>query len=377
MAGPAVLEVDLKALQKNATILKKLAGKNFFCPMVKTQGYGHGIVSVTQALDSIGARQVGVVAVSEARQIRSVLSDTPDILVFGPVLNREELDWLYENRCILVANNWSDLKYWVQKGPSRVHVKFNTGFSRLGFAISEGERLKEFLIKHSHIKLEGLCSQLLTGESLGDRRSASYGQMEKMKHLRSLFSTGTAHLFNTAALFSCVCHGEKISFGSRPGIGLYGVKPKVTFFSKEAEQKWENLSLEPTSSLKTKVVGVHKLEKGEAVSYGGEWIAAKPSVIAVVSLGYGDGFPRALGFPRGRVLFRGSFVPVAGRVCMDFFMMDVTEVASPPPDLGEEVVIFGKQKGAYLSPEEQAERAHTISHELFVRLGDRVERKYF
>lgn len=376
MAPSATLDIDLAALQKNARILRRLSGEHFFCPMVKTQSYGHGIVPVTQALDSIGVRQVGVVTVSEARQIRSVLPDTPDILVFGPILNREDLDWLYKNQCVLVANNWRDLEYWTQKNSSRVHIKFNTGFSRLGFAVSEGEKLKEFLTRSSRAKLEGLCSQLLSGEELGDKKSASYGQMEKMKHLRTLFSIRTVHLFNTAALLSCVCHGEKGNFGSRPGIGLYGVKPEITFFSPEAEKKWKGLSLEPASALKSKVVGIHQLEEGEAVSYGGEWRAAKPSVIAVVSLGYGDGFPRALSFPRGQVLFRGCFVPVVGRVCMDFFMVDITAAASPPAVLGEEIVIFGAQKGVYLSPEEQANKAGTISHEFFVRLGGRVERKY-
>jgi len=112
------------------------------------------------------------------------------------------------------------------------------------------------------------------------------------------------------------------------------------------------------------------------VSYEGTWQAKRPSVIAVVSMGYGDGFPRTLSSPQGVVLFRGKRVPVAGRVCMDFFMVDVTDVGGNLPSLGEEVVIFGTQAKTTLSPEEQAEKASTIPHELFVRLGDRVKRKY-
>lgn len=376
MVSPAVLEINLKLLQENCSILKKLSGQNFFCPMVKARGYGHGIVPVTGALITAGVKQVGVVAVLEARELRNALSDTLDILVFGPILNQEDLDWILENRCIPVINNWDDLKYLAKKDSSQVHIKFNTGFSRLGFEISEAEKLKKFFLKHSHIKVEGICSQLLSGEELGQKASASSGQMEKMEYLAPLFSVRNSHLFNTAALLSNVCHGKRINFGSRPGIGLYGIKPKVIFSGREAEKNWKRISLKPASILKSRVVGVHKLEKGEVVSYEGTWQAKRPSVIAVVSMGYGDGFPRTLSSPQGVVLFRGKVVPVVGRVCMDFFMMDVTDVERNLPSLGEEVVIFGTQNGVTLSPEEQAEKSSTISHELFVRLGDRVERKY-
>ena len=373
-ASSALLEIDLKVLKENSSVLKNLSGKNFFCPMVKTQSYGHGIVPVTRALFSSGVKQVGVVAVSEARALRRALSGSLDILLFGPVLNQEDLDWLCENRCVPVVNNWGDLESL--KGRCRIHIKFNTGFSRLGFEISEAEKLKNFCAKHPHLKVEGICSQLLSGEELSRKTSASYRQVEKMKDMASLFSVKKNHLFNTAALLSSVCHGEGESLGSRPGIGLYGVKPKITFASEAAETKWRKISLKPVSTLKSRVVGVHRLKKGEMVSYEGTWKAARPSVILVVSLGYGDGFPRALSFPHGRVLFRGKAVPVAGRVCMDFFMADVTDVAGPFPTPGEEVVIFGTQKGVFLSVEEQAERASTLPHELFVRLGERVERKY-
>ena len=376
MIYPAVLEIDLKLLQENCSVLKKLSGQNFFCPMVKAQGYGHGIVSVTGALLATGVKQVGVVAVSEARMLRNALPDAPDILIFGPILNQEDLDWGQKNRCVPVINNWNDLKYLAKKNSSRVHIKFNTGFSRLGFEVSEAEKLKNFFLKYSHIKVEGICSQLLSGEELGQKTSASYGQMEKMRHLVPLFPVKNSHLFNTAALLSSACHGEKIDFGSRPGIGLYGVKPKIVCSGTEAENRWKQISLKPASTLKSRVVGVHKLEKGEAVSYEGTWQAKRPSVIAVVSIGYGDGFPRTLSSPQGFVLFRGTRVPVVGRVCMDFFMIDVTNVRGANPGLGEEVVIFGTQKKATLSPEEQAEKASTIPHELFVRLGDRVKREY-
>ena len=378
MTEPAVLTIDLRALQKNSAILKKLSRKNFFCPMIKTGAYGHGIAPVARALVSTGVKQAGVVSVEEARQIRKLLPmKALDILIFGPILNREDMIWLNKNRCVPVVGNWSDLKYLLKTGPSRIHLKFNTGFSRLGFALSEGEKLKKFLARRRHIQVEGLCSQLISNEDWIRKQGDSSRQRKRTAYLRSLFPAQKIHLFNTAGLLSSVCHGEKSNFGSRPGIGLYGMKPKIFCESISAEKKWREILLKPISSLKSRVVNIHWLERGEAVSYNGTWKAKRPSVIAVISIGYADGFPRALS-NRGEVLFRGVRVPVRGRVCMDFSMIDLTSAVRGQalPKTGEEVVIFGKQKGATLSIEEMAEKSNTIPHALFVGLGNRIKRVY-
>ena len=372
-----VWEIDLNALQSNTRLLKKLSGKNFFCPMIKTDAYGHGLLPVAKTLVSAGVRQVGVGSVSEARRIRKTLPPARwDILVFHPVLNQGDMNWLYENRCVPVINNWSDLENWAKKPSPRLHIKFDTGFSRLGFPPAEAEALKSFFRKHPRLRVEGLCSHLTDNEELANRHSLSRLQVKKMKSLAPLFPGGKNHLYNTAGLFSRVCHNRTVDFGVRPGIGLFGVRPRVAFRSKTAETRWKALSLKPVSTLKGRVTAFCKLKKGETVSYNGTWRAKRPSVTALVSLGYGDGLPRLLSFPGGRALFRGKIFPVAGRVCMDFFMLDVTGAGAPLPSLGEEVVIFGKQNEGFLSPEFQAEKADTLPHELFVRLGGRVRRKY-
>lgn len=374
-AGRPVWKIDLKAIKQNCETLKTFS-EVFFCPMVKADGYGHGLSPAVKTLLLAGVRQAGASEASEALQIREIAGGGLDILVFGPVLNSELLNRLYENRCILVATNWDDLKFWSKKPAPRLHVKFDTGFSRLGFPISESETLKKFFIERPHIKLEGVCSHLIAGERLGQKNNISSGQIKKMRRLVRLFATKNNHLFNTAGLLSQVCHEERMEFGSRPGIGLYGVKPEVFFANRQAQNKWAGVSLQGASSLKGFVRAVHQLNKGDTVSYDGIWKAKKPSVIVVVSLGYGDGLPRALSFPDGKSLFRGKVVPTAGRVCMDFFMADVSSVGGSIPALGEELVIFGEQNGAKILPEEQAKRALTVPHELFVRLGGRVQREY-
>ena len=377
MKNRAVLEINLNLLKQNCLTLKSFAEDSFFCPMVKADAYGHGAVPVTKALLELGVKQVGVISASEAWSIRELVEDM-DILIFGPVLNKEDLSWIIEEQLVLVCSNWQDLKYLAQyKNPSRIHLKFNTGFFRLGFDLNSAEKIFYFLKDNSQIQLEGLSTQLVSGEELGDKESFSHYQIKQFTELKKIFSCQKIHALNTSALLSSFVHEEKNICGARPGIGLYGVKPEILFKNKKAEDKWKNLPFLPVSSLKSYIVAVHQLKKGDFVSYGGNWKASRPSQIATVSLGYGDGFLRSFGSFR-EVLLRGKKRSVVGTVCMDFFMIDVTDFykREEPIQLGEEVIIFGTQKEISLSPQNQAEYAGTISYELFSRLGPRVDRVY-
>lgn len=378
MKSRAVLEVDLKLLEQNYSALRNMAGNTSFCPMLKADAYGHGAVPVAQALFSAGLRQLGVISASEAWPIREVIEGM-DILIFGPVLDKEDLSWIVEEKLVLVCSNWQDLESLSRsKKPSRIHLKFDIGFSRLGFEMDSAQKLYDFLRDNPQIQLEGLAGQLVAGEELGDKESFSSYQVKRFAELKKIFSCQNLHILNTAALIAVFVHGEASTFGARPGIGLYGLKPEISFRDDKVKKTWKDLPFFPVSSLKSYVVAVHPLKKGDRVSYGGSWKASRSSQIATVSLGYGDGFLRSFGSPR-EVLLRGKKIRVVGAVCMDFFMIDVTDLYNEtenPIKIGEEVLIFGEQKGAFLSPKTQAESAGTISYELFSRLGPRVERVY-
>lgn len=379
MRNRAVLEVDLDLIKNNCLALQKMAGKGFFCPMVKADAYGHGAVPITKALSKTGVQQVGVISVNEAWSIREYVQGL-DILIFGPILDKRDLSWAVEENLIFVCSNWMDLKNLAQlKHSSRIHLKFDTGFSRLGFPLNSVEKLVCFLKDHPQICLEGLVTQLISSEEIADKKSLSFYQIQQFLKLKSFFSCPHLHAFNTSGLISQFVHGESIDLGARPGIGLYGLKPKIFFKTQEAERSWDNLSFSLVSCLKSYIVDLHQLQPGDGVSYGACWRAKQPSQIATVSLGYGDGFLRAFGSDR-KVLFRGKRRPVAGTVCMDFIMIDLTEdfkdSLSPPVQIGEEVVIFGRQGEDFLCPQQQAECSGSIAYELFSRLGSRVERVY-
>ena len=370
----AVMEVSLPAVKSNCRLLQELSQGQFFCPMVKDDAYGHGVIPITQTLMAADVKQVGVISVTEAWQIQEFVSDPPDVLIFGPVLNKEDWQWLEnQTNCLPVINNWLDLEKAAEiKTPFKIHLKFDTGFTRLGFSLAEANKIKSFLKDAPFLQVEGLCTQLLSTENNHKEKQAFIGQI---KILESLFAIKYSHCLNTETLISLFIHNSPISSGARPGIGLYGIKTPIPNQNIKAKKKWEQLSLKSASTLKSYIVNIHQLKKGGKVSYSGTWTAPRDSTIATVSLGYGDGFSRSFS-NKGQVLYRGKRVPLAGRVCMDFFMIDVTDISEKAPYIGEEIVIFGHQGDSVLSVSEQAACIDTIPYEMFTSLGDRIKRKY-
>ena len=312
--------------------------------------------------------------------------------------------------------------------------------NRLGFSPSESLKLLSYIQKHPHLKLKGLAGHLSDGELAGyewakakqkginfkkvlnqpnfEKDFLSQTGLEKgeafktfpnikknlnMKtweknniNLRALPFMLTfiklsrffqkalphqkleTHLLNSAGWLSLWGHSFKDTlFGFRPGICLYGVTQPLVWHLAKASKAYGALKLKPTSLLKSFVVSVHTLLAGESVSYGGVWRAKKKSHVAVVCMGYADGLPYSLS-NKGEVLLRGKRVPIVGRICMDFFMIDVTHLVRKGGAIkpGEEVVIFGEQKKAFISLEEQAHKAHSIPYELLTRIGPRVKRIY-
>ena len=375
---PNFLEINLNSVKKNCKTLQGLTSSSFFCPMVKSEAYGHGSIPITKALLSCGVNQVGVINTLEAQKLRDNIKSSFDILIFGPLLNESNQDLVIKNKFIPVCSHWDDLRAFAQKKTElSLHIKFNTGFSRLGFPVYEAEKIKTFLNKNSFLKLKGLCTQLIDGKNIFNPESYSFKQIQKLEELKSFFPSQVFHVFNTESLLSSFAYEIKRDLGARPGIGLYGIKGSCSDQNAFNVKKWNSISLLPTTSLKSSIVNVHKLQKGEKISYSGTWEASRPSVIVTVPLGYADMFSRRWGEKEGCVLIRGKRASVVGRVCMDFIMIDVTDLSLDDPIcIKEEVIIFGRQGKEYLSIEEHAEKMGTLTHELFVHFGNRIQRSY-
>ena len=381
----ACLEVDLQALSENIKILSGLAGESsFFCPMIKANSYGHGALVVAKKLQSIGLKNVGVISIEEALQIKS-LSRKMEIYVFSS-FDKKQIDLIDSYGFIPVVGQWEDLKNLAgsQKKEISFHIKFNLGMNRLGFQSSEVSVLIEYIKSYPCLNLTGLCSHLSEGETAGlGRNNWTTQQIGSFKKICCKFQNAfpdqdlQCHLLGSVGWLALWSHSKLDPIlGFRPGICLYGIKSPVAFKSKAVKKKYNSLNLKNVSCLKSFVVQSRILSVGQSVSYGRTWIAKKKSVLAVVSMGYADGLPYRLS-NKAEVLFRGKRVPIVGRVCMDFFMIDATAVVDEQEICkGEEVVIFGPQKNNFIPIEEQAEKAGSIPYELLTGLGNRVRRVF-
>ena len=377
----ACLEVNTQALSENVQILSDLAGKNsFFCPMIKANSYGHGAWAVAKSLRSIGCKRFGVISIEEGVQLKS-FSKEMDIYIFGSY-DKSQIDVIDSYGFTPVVGQWADLKNLLDSKKKEIpfHIKFNLGMNRLGFQLSEMSSVVEYIQSYSRLKLKGICSHLNEGEKV-DKTIQRTVSFKGICHYFQNFFSGKKlqfHLLGSAGWWALWSHSKlEPNLGFRPGICLYGIKPPVIFESEKARRKYNSVSLKNVSVLKSFVVQSRVLSSGQSVSYGGTWTARKRSVLAVVSMGYADGLPYRLS-NKADVLFRGKRVPIVGRICMDFFMIDVTMVVDKQEEVnkGEEVVIFGSQENNFISVEEQAEKANSIPYELLTCLGNRVHREY-
>jgi alanine racemase len=248
-----------------------------------------------------------------------------------------------------------------------IHIKFNTGMTRLGFDESQLPELRKTLATRPEIRVEGLCTHLTHGEEAEVADGFSDKQFHKLKIMAEGFS-GRLHAHKSASLCA-YAKSEKLKapgIGARPGIAIYGLPH---------EGREIGPGLKPVLRWSTRLTHIHKVKPGTGVSYGSRWQAERPSVIGVLPVGYGDGYSRDLS-GKAPMLFRGRRVKNVGTVCMDYVMVDLTDVIQEGlPQAGEEIVLLGRQGGDEISAGELAELAGTIAYEIVTTISTRVVRE--
>lgn len=380
---PTYAEVDTRRIRANFLTIRDLfpAG-TFLCPMVKANAYGHGDVEVSKALRAAGAAHLGVGLIEEGIGLRQA-GDQSSILLFG-LFEERSAEAVVETRLTPVISDESQLeslkKVLAKRGEAafRIHLKFNTGMNRLGFNVDQAGRLREWLRENPRFVLEGVCTHLLRGDDAGVPGRESESQLmalaEALKpfqdlpvQVHALNSSGAVNLWHRVAQKQNLGGGGRWPLGARPGLAIYGEQP-----SRDEEVQ---IRLQPALSFKSHLVMIHRLKEGERVSYNATWRAKRPSLIGVVPVGYADGYSRFLS-NKGSVLCKGHRAPVVGTVCMDYFMVDLTEVekASGVITVGEEIVLIGEQGGSQLTAAEVASLIGTISYEVLTSISERVPR---
>lgn len=367
---PTWLEIDLSAIANNTRRMKELVGAHVrVLVSLKADGYGHGALKVARTALHNGASMLGVATVSEATPLREAGITTP-ILVFGYVPLWQMREAIHQDLSITLytldaARALSRAAQALGKRV-RVHVKVDTGMGRLGI---RSEQLTEILelIREIH-RLSGLeLEGLFTHFAKADAEDLSHARLQLARFqsvLQAIEAEGMrpplVHAANSAATLSL----PEARFDMvRPGIALYGLDPSPDVRLPEGFQ--------PALSFKTQVAQVKLIPAGEGISYGCTYITERPTWIAVLPVGYADGFRRA---PTnwGSVLIHGQEAPLLGRVCMDQSMVDVSHISGVR--VGDEVVLIGRQGQATLTAEMVAQRLGTINYEVVSEILARVPR---
>jgi alanine racemase len=373
--GRTWAEVSLSALGENFHTVQKHVGNNVtICGVVKADGYGHGAVECARALESEGAQWLGVTDAAEGLALRGAGVEARILLMTG-IWKGEEDAIVARNLTPTIWEPWhiESLERTARKLQSilPVHLKLDTGMNRLGASKEALPHLCEMLATTRHLRLEGVSTHFASAEVL-DAEDAGRQLKCFDEGLAVLQGYGLrpplVHMGNSAAMST---RPETWKSMVRPGIALYGYSLPFTRAGQPAAV--EPLPLRPVLSWKTRVLTVKEVAAGKAVGYMGTFVTKQRSRIAVLPVGYADGYPRLLS-NRARVIVGGEYAPVIGRVSMDLTIVDVSHISGVA--VGDEVILIGQSAGKSVDAVELARLCESVPYEILCGLSQRVPRVY-
>jgi len=387
---PVWAEVSASALTHNLRVIRafvnppdeKRKTPRKVLSIVKGNGYGHGGPQVAKILEKAGSDWFGVTCTNEGIDVRKAGVRKP-ILVLTSFWPGEEANILKHDltpvihRCEqLQALDRAAAKRAPRK-PVSFHLKMDTGMNRLGIATSDVECFTRQLAKCKHLRLGGVMTHFASSEAFApspqgkqtlEQEQSFYAALDRLRKLG--VDTGIVHMANSAAI---AARPESWGDMVRPGVILYGYHPGYDPPEQRNEAE-RRLPLKPVMSLRTRIITLRHVPAGAGVGYGAKFTAQRPSVIAVLAAGYGDGIHRSLSNSRGCVLVRGKLVPIVGIISMDVTMIDVTDV--PGIELGDVVTIYGTD-GEHVHPANAVARSiGTVTSDLLCAVAQRVPRVY-
>jgi alanine racemase len=378
MGGMAVerIEISRSALAHNIGEFRRLVGpKRKFLAVVKANAYGHGLLEVAGIAVDEGVDWLGVDSVDEGAALRRAGIGAP-VLVLGyaPLASLEEA--VVRDLRLTVYNRETVVRLAVLaarlRKTVRVHVKLETGTWRQGVAAKDLVAFVRDARRRPGLVVEGLSSHFANIEDT-TKHDYPRRQLEVYRSAcRELEAGGPrVPLKHMSCTASTILFPEPGFNLARVGIGLYGLWPsKETYLSCLLDKK-EPLSLEPVLSWRARIAQVKKVPAGADIGYGCTYRTTRPTVLAVIPVGYFDGYDRGLS-NAAHVLLKGRRAPVRGRVAMDFFMADVTDVPGPKPE--DEVTLLGADGRERITAEDLASLAGTISYEILARINPLIPR---
>jgi alanine racemase len=373
-------QINLKTFKNNLQNLKKITEPHTgIMAVIKADAYGHGSLPCAKAAVDSGVDYFGVGIIEEGIELREN-GITEPILILGSIFSDEAADLVRHNLATILCNNHLAealaKEAEKQKKTVRVHIKVDTGMNRLGVLPENLLSLVQTINKLPNLKLEALSTHFSSAND--EDTSITKQQIELFQNtLTELQEAGITippltHLANTSALLR---FPESQSNMVRPGLILYGAlpSPNLNSVAHEICQKKNLQIFQPVMQWKSKIILLKSVQKGQPLSYSRKYFTQKDSLIATLPIGYADGLHRNLS-NNMEVLIKGKRAPQVGTICMDMILIDVT--GTPDVQIGDEVVIFGKQGEEEIQVDELANRSSTIPYEILCNVGKRVPRVY-
>ena len=363
------LIIDLDKIYRNIRYFKNISGKGTgMMAVVKADAYGHGSLEVSRIAVKAGVDMLGVATLDEAVYIRNHIKKIP-IMLLCP-LEKSQIYTALRKRFILTINDPPHAEWLIDildknsKLSANIHIKINTGMNRLGVSDNKDiERLLDIFMKHPQVRVKGAYSHFFAADNNAAKKTTR-AQLTKFlecsKIIRKYYPSIILHMANTAGILSIK---ESALDMIRIGIGIYGYPPNLSRYPE----------IQPALGLKTRIIAIQSLKKGEQVSYGFNTRVKKKTRIAVLPIGYADGWKRVLS-NKFRAILRGRVCKGIGNICMDMSMIDIKGIDGVR--VGDEVVLIGRKDGKEIRVEDVAKKAGTIVYEVVSSFRDRMPRYY-
>lgn len=368
----AYITINLNNIIDNVNaVSEKLQGKAGILAVLKADGYGHGAAAIARELEEIDAVMgYATATIEEALFLRNA-GVNKMILVLGYLFRDQYEDAINNDISVTVYNyecaeKLSETALRLGKA-AKVHIKVDTGMSRIGIkpsvmTIAEVQEIAEL----DGLFMEGIFTHFPNADT--EDKTDTYRSLKDYQDFVKLLKIGGVdfqihHYANSACIIDLPCEDCQMV---RLGVALYGIYPSD-------EVKKANITLKPALKLRAAIIHVKEIDKGDAVSYGSTFVADRQMKVATISLGYGDGYPRSLS-NKGYVLINGKKAPIIGRICMDQFMVDVTDI--PDVKVEDMATIIGNDRNEFISVDELGELSGRFPYEFVCDLGKRIPRVY-
>jgi len=375
---PTWAEVSLTTLRQNFRTVQKHVGANVtVCAVVKADAYGHGAVECSRALEAEGARWLGVTSLDEAIPLREA-GVGANILLMTGFWRGEEGEIVRLHLTPTVWEPWhieslDRAAAALGQAQHPVHLKVDTGMGRLGVGLEQLSGLLDGLKSAKHLMLDGLSTHLAASEILDApsvaEQERNFDTARRMVEEAGM-KPGFVHMANTGAVIS---RRETWNSMVRPGVALYGYYLPFQRAGREVSGGTLRLAVKPVLTWKTRILSLRDFRANQPLGYGATYVTKAPAHVAVLPVGYADGFNRQLS-NRGRVIVREHYAPIVGRISMDLTLADVTGI--PGVAVGDEVILLGTGEGLSVDALEHAELANSTPYEILCNISKRVPRKY-